>query len=1255
VPTAATSGGGQAFKAVCCRFADGNSNHSAEGITPISIHIDVLLKLQDRELRRQADRLDTDLKADFERMGRNAGEAQGMAHGDAYSRTLSPRLKRATDAMAEAVSAALLKETALSASRVKAAEIGKSLTRMEDTLAEKRRSATRDLDDEAKLTDKISKLRIVEANTLTQVARAHDSLTKSQITLGNRRSALGDLTPSLNDATAASSGLTSSLGGLGTTLGSLGKYGGPAVFAVIGEGLFSLGQFAASASQSVLLIPAAAAAAGAGVGALMLATNGFGQAIKDAGDPKKFTEDLRSLSPNAQEAARSIQAMTPAFTELKNATQDALFKGVGTQLNALVSQNLPAVQRLTTGVAGAFNGMFSALAQELGTPGVQQSITAFVNNVTSSFKNLVPAVAPLTQAFSNLIAVGSDFLPDIAQGAADAAKQFAAWIAEARKSGDLNKWLSDGLGTLKKIGDMAWDVGKAFMSLATPEGQAKLDSFASTLKSIADSFAAIVKTASVVGHIADIIGGDPMGGIKGLANDAGITTPTVVPGPTGSGQSASTPSLNSMLLPGYVTPSGGPALPTLAPSSPYGMASIPGLNAVLGASGAPLPKLPTWAPGATTGTGSASDRRDAIRASLNPSDYAVGGPAPSMSTAAPASNLYTGPHTSDTHGALVPNAANLEQIVRQMFPGVKTIGDYRAPDGYNEHSSGEALDIMVGGNKALGDQVNAFLLQNAKALGVQYDLWQQTQWNPDGSTSGMEDRGGATANHRDHVHARVEPGAPAGGQLTGGQSYAAPGYGGVDQEAVTRAGQDVQREAFDLQQSKMDLAVLEKDSLATEQELTNARQKVIEAGWDYQNAQADLLKAQQGTYGKLSNSAGSMSDGMQQIGAKLDSDFGVSKGLPGIVENATKALANLAFAPVIGALSGVTATYGTAGTGTGLLGMLAPRTNAYGQQMPNIFGQYAKDAGTPGYTPPGAGLPPGIAPSDTVPAMLTPGEVVVPKGTAQANAGLLQNMTGYALGGEVPEAGGNKGGPGGHGNPAPKPVAPAPGLPGGPPITAMAPPGAPGGIGGPGGPQGGPLPGPKPGGQDAGPTSTRDTAQRGITQGEGLPASSGIGFSGGIIGAAESAATSGAGMAGAGAAAQIGIDEINRAIGMGAQAAGIGVEGLMQTFLPVESELADPMRGWFGKGLGAVAGIRPAAKNTAGKLSDKALGTGPDKGQSPLTAQQVADNSSTQNNASTDNSVTNIDYHATPDASQDANFAAFSSHVQAQNTGPGSR
>ncbi|EUA18479.1 phage tail tape measure protein, TP901 family [Mycobacterium xenopi 3993] len=62
---------------------------------------------------------------------------------------------------------------------------------------------------------------------------------------------------------------------------------------------------------------------------------------------------------------------------------------------------------------------------------------------------------------------------------------------------------------------------------------------------------------------------------------------------------------------------------------------------------------------------------------------------------------------------------------------------------------------------------------------------------------------------------------------------------------------------------------------------------------------------------------------------------------------------------------------------------------------------------------------------------------------------------------------------------------------------------------------------------------------------------------------------------GAGIAAQIGIQEINRAIAYAGQVAGIGVQGLMETFLPTAgSQLAQ--NNWITRIVGGIAGARPS-------------------------------------------------------------------------------
>lgn len=98
----------------------------------------------------------------------------------------------------------------------------------------------------------------------------------------------------------------------------------------------------------------------------------------------------------------------------------------------------------------------------------------------------------------------------------------------------------------------------------------------------------------------------------------------------------------------------------------------------------------------------------------------------------------------------------LNRAISEAFPEITDIGGVR-PDSLKWHPQGLALDVMIpnahtAGGKALGDRVVQFLLDNGKRLGLAHMIWRQRMINPDGSSSMMENRGGPTANHMDHVH-----------------------------------------------------------------------------------------------------------------------------------------------------------------------------------------------------------------------------------------------------------------------------------------------------------------------------------------------------------------------------------------------------------------------------------------------------------------------------------------------------------------------
>ena len=140
-------------------------------------------------------------------------------------------------------------------------------------------------------------------------------------------------------------------------------------------------------------------------------------------------------------------------------------------------------------------------------------------------------------------------------------------------------------------------------------------------------------------------------------------------------------------------------------------------------------------------------------------------PAPAPSATSPAAGLTQAARSvaatvrariSNTAGAINPRAQAAADAVVSNVPGAAsiTLGGTRAsaadPGG---HPSGLAVDYMVLTNAALGDAIVAYHVAHWSELGVEYVIWEQRMLSsPGGSWKQMENRGGTTANHFDHVH-----------------------------------------------------------------------------------------------------------------------------------------------------------------------------------------------------------------------------------------------------------------------------------------------------------------------------------------------------------------------------------------------------------------------------------------------------------------------------------------------------------------------
>jgi hypothetical protein len=1032
------------------------------------VYLRVLVEIDRAKLEREARQIERDL----EDAGTSGGEGFSKGFGRGVQKS-SPKIEQAMQRLERA--------------QLKVSDASGKVAVEQERLNSLQSRGVSDSGRLAAASERIASARRAESTAIRQVHRSTEDYGRT----------LSALTPSLNQISSASSSAASGLVSVGQSVGALGRVAGPAAITAIGVGLVDLAGIAASASKSLLLLPAALTMAGAGFATLKLGLSGFSDAVSAIGDNKKFSEALLQLAPNAQQAAIAIHNLMPEFDNLRRATQDSLFAGVGNQIQQLTSTFLPSLQSMTTSIASSFNQMAHGVGDMLMAPQNAAAVEGIMTNIGQAFQNLAPAATSVAQAFLDITSVGAQFLPQIASGASDLASKFAAFIHEAAATGKLNEWLSQGLETVKELGRAAGIMVEAFLRLA-PVGE----------KLLPDVVNLLSKTLAVLPTIAELAA--PLGPAFGLWATA------------------------------------------LAPA-------VTLLNAAVSAVAF------------LSGNTEAIARGNLISGQINAAVAAAGG-----GGALPGADRTPEQRAINRTGR--PDLPTTPQGVYSGAPWVLST----KPDtgGGSKPSKQERLDAII--------------------AGLDPSTW------------------------------KVDPfaGMPAIG----------PQQGPINQRSLLEAQHSVISQAHDLEESRKKRLALEKDNTATAQEVNDAKWQELEDGWKLQDAQQKLAETARGT-------AKNTKQGMNELTAALDPDLGISRGLAGLADNLVRFIGSVALAGPMAKANAIANASPSQG-GYGLFGVMGAQ-GVFGPRFTGIDPN-AASAGIPGATTypgatypgatyPGAASPaayPGAYPGDAsllshIPAdgkyvwgggdltagladcsssvedlvNILDGAPTAGRGMSTANAstwlpahGFLPTSTpvpgsfqvGFSpshMQATLPQgtnfnwgsnASAAQGGVGGSGAWDPsfdqhyyRPV------------TTWSPAVAPGNAGG-GAPQqpvyGGLAP-PAVGGGGGG---------VGITPGGTLDSAIGAAAAGLDVLAP-----------GAGQAAQTGIKLANRAVQYAGQAAGIGVSGLMETFLPTGgSELANS--NWLTRIAGGIASAAPQLPNIAGgNPNDPNLQTAQQGGAAP--------------------------------------------------------
>ncbi|MFB4305372.1 coiled-coil domain-containing protein [Actinomadura sp. GTD37] len=115
-------------------------------------------------------------------------------------------------------------------------------------------------------------------------------------------------------------------------------------------------------------------------------------------------------------------------------------------------------------------------------------------------------------------------------------------------------------------------------------------------------------------------------------------------------------------------------------------------------------------------------------------------------------------------GGVTPRMLKVKNTIDLETGPFPTIGCVRLTGDPQDHGSGHACDFMVttggvmasGSAQAQGDRAAQYAISHASALGIKYVIWRQRIYDMRSpGWRAMENRGGVTANHYDHVHISV--------------------------------------------------------------------------------------------------------------------------------------------------------------------------------------------------------------------------------------------------------------------------------------------------------------------------------------------------------------------------------------------------------------------------------------------------------------------------------------------------------------------
>lgn len=265
------------------------------------------------------------------------------------------------------------------------------------------------------------------------------------------------------------------------------------------------------------------------------------------GGVDKVAQALAKLSPSARAFVLAVQAIKPAWDQMKSSVQETLFAGLADKIGPLAQTYLPLLGASMRVVAGALNEGANAM---LGFLQSQQGIgvmTTLMGGASKIAADVSRAFAALLPGFAAIAAAASQVFSTMTGGLAGVAATWSNSLIRMQQTGELQSKIQGLVDIAKELGHVFGLVGGiiagVFRAAASAGGGNPLGNITNTLQTVkgwVDSFQGqnaltsffqsagrvVAAVLPVFGKIAEVIGTTVAPIIANLAETIG---PALVP------------------------------------------------------------------------------------------------------------------------------------------------------------------------------------------------------------------------------------------------------------------------------------------------------------------------------------------------------------------------------------------------------------------------------------------------------------------------------------------------------------------------------------------------------------------------------------------------------------------------------------------------------------------------------------------------------------------------------------------------------